>query len=199
MASEKHSQSTVGWWLGWILLTIVSFFVSCYFWTKFIAAHVGRMQDPGVPILWVAAVFGTWMVLLVPLIIVMYNKVDKAYEDARITRETAAFDKAKNTLRVKSVLVADSERLLSTSLSQKLKKIPETIRHGHLVTAVLRDGRKIENVFIRDKKDVLGIYGADSLPFKISDIVDLEMADAGRWPDFKTENWLRLDGAGKTE
>ena len=67
------------------------------------------------------------------------------------------------------------------------------------MTAVLRDGRKIENVFIRDKKDVLGIYGVDSLPFKISDIVDLETADAGRLPDFKAENWLRLDGAGETE
>ncbi len=67
------------------------------------------------------------------------------------------------------------------------------------MTAVLRDGRKIENVFIRDKKDVLGIYGVDSLPFKISDIVDLETADEGRLPDFKAENWLRLDGAGETE
>lgn len=196
MASEKSSQSTVGWWLGWILLTIVSFFVSCYFWTKFIAAHVGRMQDPGVPILWVAAVFGTWMVLLVPLIIVMYHKVDKAYEDARIARETAAFEKAKNAFRVKSILVADSDRLLSKSLSQKLKKIPETIKHGHLVTAVLRDGRKIENVFIRDKKDVLGVYGVDSLPFRIRDIVDLETTAFDCLPDFKAEKWLRLDGIG---
>ena len=194
----KSSQSTVGWWLGWIGLTIVSFFVSCYFWTKFIASHVGSMQEPGVPILWVAAVFGTWMVLLVPLIIVMYAKVDKAYEDARMARETTAFEKREKSLPFKSIWVEDSERILSKPLSKKLKKIPETIRHGHLMTAVLRDGRKIENVFIRDKKDVLGIYGVDSLPFKISDIVDLETADAGRWPDFKTENWLRLDGAGET-
>ena len=195
---KKTSESTVAWWLGWILLTILSFFASCYFWTKFIASHVGSMQEPGVPILWVAAVFGTWMVLLVLLIIVMYAKVDKAYEDARMVREKAAFEKRALSLPFKSIWVEASERILSKSLSQKLKKIPETIRHGHLMTAVLRDGRKIENVFIRDKKDVLGIYGVDSLPFKISDIVDLETADAGRWPDFKTENWLRLDGAGET-
>lgn len=193
----KSSQSTVGWWLGWILLTIASFFASCYFWTKFIAAHIGSMREPGVPILWVAAVFGTWMTLLVPLIIVMYAKVDKAYEDGRMARETAAFEKKEKSLPFKSVRVEDSERILNVPLSQKLKKIPETIKHGHLMTAVLRDGRKIENVFIRDKKDVLGIYGVDSLPFKISDIVDLETADASRWPDFKAENWLRLDGAGE--
>jgi len=189
----------VGWWLGWILLTIASFFASCYFWTKFIATHVGSMQEPGVPILWVAAVFGTWMTLLVPLIIVMYAKVDKAYEDARITRETAAFEKIEKSLPFKSILIEDSERILSKPLSQKLKKIPETIKHGHLMTAVLRDGRKIENVFIRDKKDVLGVYGVDSLPFKISDIVDLETTDADCLPDFKAENWLRLDGAGEPQ
>ena len=194
----KTSQSTVAWWLGWIGLTIASFFVSCYFWTKFIARHVGGMQEPGVPILWVAAVFGTWMILLVPLIIVMYSKVDKAYEDARIAREKTAFEKREKSLPFKSILIEDSERILSKPLSQKLKKIPETIRRGHLMTAVLRDGRRIENVFIRDKKDVLGIYGVDSLPFKISDIVDLETADKAALPDFKTENWLRLDGAGET-
>ena len=62
------------------------------------------------------------------------------------------------------------------------------------MTAVLRDGRKIENVFIRDKKDVLGVYGVDSLPFRIRDIVDLETAELDRLPNFKAENWLRLDG-----
>src|SRR3990167_5619830 len=88
MRKESAKEYPVLWWVGWIVLTIASFFVSCYFWTGFIAKHVGPMDQNGVPILWVAAVFGSWMVLLVPLIIVMYNKVDRSYEDARMHRES---------------------------------------------------------------------------------------------------------------
>src|SRR5687768_2772555 len=102
MKQEKDGNYTVLWWIGWITLTIISFFISCYFWTGFIAKYVGSMDKPGVPIVWVTAVFGTWMVLLVPLIVIMYSKVDKAYEDARLKRETDAFNKAKAEFKVKS-------------------------------------------------------------------------------------------------
>ena len=196
--AKKDGQSTVLWWIGWILLTILSFFISCYFWTGFIARHVGGMEKPGVPILWVTAVFGSWMVLLVPLIIVMYSKVDKAYEDARIVRESAAFKKAQDSFRIKSISLEDSKRRLSDGLQKKLKKIPRAIKHGHLVTVRLRDGKKFENVFVRDNRDVLGIYGLDRLPFEIGDIVDLEPADLDALPNFKEEGWLRLDGAGES-
>ena len=91
MTRSNGGRQTVFWWIGWIVLTILSFFLSCFFWTRHIALHVGPMSQPGVSILWISAVFGTWMLLLVPLIIVMYNKVDKAYEDARIVRETTQF------------------------------------------------------------------------------------------------------------
>ena len=86
-ASKEHP---VLWWIGWIALTIVAFFIPCYAWTKFFAMHAGTMDKPGMPALWVTAVFGTWMIFLVPLIIVMYNKVDRAYEDARNARERQA-------------------------------------------------------------------------------------------------------------
>ena len=155
------------------------------------------MDKPGVPVLWVCAVFGSWMVLLVPLIILMYSKVDKAYEDARISRETAQFEKAKQDFRVPNVFIENDQRLLKKELTVKLKKYPETIRRGHLVTAALSNGQKIDNVFILDKKEVLGIYGAKSLSFNIQDIVDVvPVAPDAKIPDFKTEEWLRLDGVG---
>src|SRR5689334_14637964 len=89
MSRKDHS---VLWWIGWIVLTILTFFAAYALWTPIIASRVGPMSQPGVPMLWVAAVFGTWMVFLVPLIILMYNKVDRAYEDARINRERLAKD-----------------------------------------------------------------------------------------------------------
>jgi hypothetical protein len=195
MAQKGSSQSVV-WWVGWILLTIATFFLSSYFWTGFIANHVGPMSQRGVPILWVTAVFGSWMVLLVPLIIVMYNKVDKAYEDARIAREKRQFERARNEFNIKSVFIEENERLLAPNLQAKLKKIPETIKRGHLVTALLRDGRKISNVFVKNRREVLGVYGLDPLSFEIKDIVDLEPAVWEEVPAFTYENWLRLDGVG---
>ena len=190
----KKNSSTVLWWLGWITLTIVSFFVASWFWTGFIAERVGDMQKPGVPILWISAVFGTWMVFLIPLIIVMYHKVDKAYEDARIAREKARLGSTPKEFNVKSIHVDDSQRLLRKELTGKLRSYPEAIRRGHLVTAVLKDGRRVENVFVLNRKNVLGVYGVEDLTFRIGDIVDVEPADLDHLPDFKTENWLRLDG-----
>ncbi len=197
MTMKKNSGvAAVLWWIGWISLTVVSFFVSCYFWTHMIARHVGTMDKPGVPILWVAAVFGSWMVLLVPLIILMYGKVDKAYEDVRIARQTRDLEKAKTEFRVRCVQVDDKDRLLKKDLSVKLKGVPEAVKRGHLLTATLKNGRKVPHVFVMDKKDVLGVYGVERLDFDIRDIVDVEPADLDRLPDFKAEQWLRLDGVG---
>jgi hypothetical protein len=192
----KKGNSSVIWWVAWILLTIGSFFVSAHFWTWVIAEKVGSMYQPGVPILWVTAVFGSWMILLVPLIVVMYNNVDKAYDDARIRREKLALKQAEHPLLFKSIFVAESQRLLREDLTKKLKKLPPVMRGGHLVTAILQDGRKIENVFIASRSQVLGIYGYDHLPFDANQIVDLEPANMDRLPHFKIEQWLRLDGVG---
>lgn len=195
MEMSKSDIRMIFWWFGWIGLTIVTFFVSAWFWTGFLGDRIGGMDNPRYAMTWVAAVFGSWMVLLVPLIVLMYNKVDKAYEDVRIARETKEFEKAKNEFKVRAILVDEKKRLLRPELSAKLKRSPETVRGGHLVTAVLKDGRRVENIFIAGKKEVLGVYDAETLSFDIADIVDLELAGTSL-PDFKTERWLRLDGVG---
>ncbi len=197
--SDSSGKSTVLWWIGWIVLTIVAFFISCYFWTGIIARHVGPMDKPGVPIVWVSAVFGTWMVLLVPLIVIMYSKVDKAYEDARITRESKAQKKAQAEFGAQSVFVEKEKRLLPAEISKQLKKWPETIRGGHLVSLVLKNGKRIDNVFIYDKKEVLGVYGYETMPFAVADIQVMELADGDAMPNFEAKRWLRLDGAGSFE
>lgn len=193
---KKEKDATILWWMGWITLTVATFFVAGWFWTGFIADHYGPMSRPGAPLLWVTAVFGSWMVLLVPLIILMYNKVDKAYEDARIARETSAFNKAKETFKIKSVLVEENDRRLGRTITEKLKKMPEAVRRGHLVTALLKNGRRVENVFVLDKKWLLGVYGEDHPTFQAVDISDVEPTDLDRLPDFKASEWLRLDGVG---
>ena len=114
---KKRSDNTVLWWIGWITLTILTFFASSYLWTGFIATHVGGMDQKGVPLIWVASVFGTWMILLVPLIVIMYNKVDRVYEDTRIKREKTAEGARRAASGIKFDPLPESEDRKSTRLN----------------------------------------------------------------------------------
>lgn len=184
---SKSGGQTILWWIVWITLTIVSFFVASAFWTPLIARHFGSIHESKNAVIWVAAVFGTWIIFLVPLIVFMYQKVDKAYDDARIRREKSA-----NQFR--SISVEKSKRMLSSELSNKLAQYPNTIEGGQLVTVVLKNGDKISNVFVANRDEILGIYNAREFSFEGKEVADVEINDMSRPPFFVTANWLRLDG-----
>lgn len=189
MATGKSKGTqTILWWVAWITLTIVSFFAAAAFWTPIIAHSLGSVRESRNAIIWVTAVFGTWMVFLVPLIVFMYQKVDKAYEDARIRREN-------NANRFRSILVPEEKRRIPESVSQKLAKLPLTISGGHLVNITLENGAQVPNVFISECREVLGVYNARELTFEAKDIRDFELVDMNTPPVFLTTSWLRLDGA----
>ena len=190
---DKQDESTVTWWLIWISLTIGSFFLAVWFWTPFIASHFGSIKNPTTSLLWIIAVFGSWLVILIPLMIFMYQKVDKAYEDARIRRESRT-QKFSDPVKIKALYVDESKRQLPKALSEKLKNVPQTIKGGHLITAILKNGRKIENVFIARRKEILGLYDAETLSFDPEDIANFELTDLTHPPDFTQKIWLRLDG-----
>ena len=190
---DRQDETTVTWWLIWISLTIGSFFLAVWFWTPFIASHFGSIKNPTNALLWIIAVFGTWLVALTPLMIIMYRKVDKAYEDARIRRELRA-EKFKDPVKIKAIFVQEPRRRLPKTLTAQLKKQPQTIKGGHLITAILKDGRKIEHVFIAQGKELLGIYDQEELTFQADDIASFELTDLTHPPDFTQKTWLRLDG-----
>lgn len=191
---SQQDETHVTWWIGWIALTIATFFASAGFWTWFFAKGGRSIQEPGRAAHWVFAVFGTWMVTLIPLIIVMYQKVDRAYENARLRRE----ENQTALPRPKSIYLDLSKRKLPASLIQKLKKCPPTLKKGshlgHLVSVILKDGQRFENVFVANRTEILGIYGHDSLPFESDQVRDLEPADLEKVVSFTEQNWLRLDG-----
>ena len=190
---QEAGKSQLVWWLIWICATIGSFFLAAFFWTGIIAARVGPMTKPGAPVLWVVAVFGTWMLFLIPLIVVMYRKVDKAYEDARIRREAARTKLEASPPPFRTAHLEPSRRMLVKPLRKKLAGMPPAIRGGHLVTAILRDGRRIDHVFVADRKEMLGVYDHERPTFDASDIVDVVAADLECLPDFLPGRWLRLD------
>lgn len=201
MTSNPSSRQTSGlkavtWWMAWIAVTIVSFFVSCWFWTGFLARNYGTMDKPGAPILWVTAVFGTWMILLVPLIVVMYAKVDKAYEDARINREGSAYDKTRRAMGVRCLDIPQRDRRLSESHRRQLRRIPQTIRNGHLVSLVLQGGRTVRYAFILNGAELAGVYAESDPRVLASQIEEILPVPAGEIPDFEASGWVRLDGVG---
>lgn len=179
-------------WVIWIILTIGSFFLAAAFWTPVIARYYGTIRETKTAVLWISAVFGSWMAMLLPLIVIMYQKVDKAYEDARLRREKAA-------MKFRSIWVEKSKRLLPDAVSAKIDPWPETIEGGRLVTVILKDGRKIPHVFIAGSREILGIYDFTDLPFEGGDVVDAEPANLENLPQFFAAHWLRLDGVGLPE
>jgi len=191
-ASAKKSGSwSVLWWVVWIILTIGSFFAASAFWTPIIAKHFGSIRETKAASMWILAVFGTWMVMLLPLIVVMYQKVDKAYDDVRIRREKAA-------LRFRSIYVDTAKRILPENVSEKMIGWPETIEGGHLISVILQDGRRIPHVFIKDRREILGLYNYTSLPFEGKDVTEVEQEDPKEVAYSFTTNWLRMDGVSPT-
>lgn len=197
--SSNPRATTVGWWLGWITLTIVSFFISCAGWTWAIARHYGTMDRPGAPLVWVAAVFGTWMVILLPLIVVMYRKVDQAYEDARIAREKAKESKVLLASGVRFASVERALRTLPRDVTLKLKRVPWTLHNGHLVHLRLRDGSWMRNVFVLNRREIAGLYGSQARPFDASSAVDVQAADPSELPEAGGQGWLRLEAPEDAE
>lgn len=66
MTPKDHSSFL--WWLGWIVLAITALIGSGSFWTWAIPRTLGDFTNPAVTMLWLIAVFGTWMILLIPFI-----------------------------------------------------------------------------------------------------------------------------------
>lgn len=198
---ESPSRDTSGlravaWWTAWIGVTIVSFFVSCWFWTGFLSRHYGTMDRPGAPILWVTAVFGTWMILLVPLIVIMYAKVDKAYEDARLNREESAYEKTRCAMGVRCLDIPIADRRLDEAMRRRLKRIPPTIRNGHLVRLRLADGRTVPYAFVLEGRELAGVYGERNPRLSARQITELDPVAPADIPDFEASGWVRLDGVG---
>ena len=192
--SKKSSDGlkTVFWWVVWMTLTIASFFVACFFWTPIIAAKFGPIHQMKTSIIWVSMVFGTWILFLVPLIIVMYAKVDKAYEDARMKREKAQ-------LRFKTLNLPKNLRTLPSHLAKKLNEVPETIESGHLVSIILKNGKKFPYVFVASRSEIIGIYDQKELPFTMNEIEDIRPETFENAPRFLTTQWLRLDGVSAAD
>lgn len=182
---NDDQERAVDAWLAAMGIFIGLLVASCLFWSWRLADRV-QLNDGFDPV-WSKAVFGTWLFLLIPLLIWMYRKADDIMKTALVRQGVVAPS-------FKTAVIPRSERLLPEALAEKLKKIPPTLPRGHIVTVVLKNGERIPDVFVLDAREIAGVYDRDSFDFEPSQIVDVELIQSEQLPAYEEAKWLRLDG-----
>lgn len=170
-------------WLAGMGLFIGLLMASALFWSLRFRANLAdtRSFHPE----WLRSVLGSWLFLALPFLVVMYRSADRIFK-------TALLRQTQTGPRFRSIFIERSHRILSHGLAEKLGRIPETMEGAHLVHLLLKDGRRIPNVFILNRREILGVYDRTELGFDLKDAADLEAVRP--LPVFEESKWLRLDG-----
>lgn len=180
---NTDEEKAVDAWLSGLGLFIGLLLVTCVFWTWKLRALVtdnGRFDT-----VWLKRVIGTWLLLLLPFLVLLYRKADRIFKEAVIRQSEIKS-------RFRSIFIERAKRILPDTVSESLKKIPETLDKGHVVTLLLKDGRKIENAFVLNSKEILGLYDADEINFEAQEVMEARAVE--KIPVYEESKWLRLDG-----
>lgn len=178
-------ERSVDLWLFGMGTFIGLLILSSFSWSVFFKEHLGRnFSGGGFNPVWAKAVFGSWLFLLMPFLIFMYRRADQIFKEA-IVRQTQTGPK------FRTLLVEKSKRRLPEKVAFKMKIFLPTLREGHLVNLILKDGRKIPDVFVMND-EILGVYDRLELGFNTHEITDIE--PVGEMPPYEETKWLRLDG-----
>lgn len=135
---------------------------------------------------WAKAVMATWLVFLLPFLAWMYRRADQIFRHAT-ERQQARGPK------FRTVHVAQIKRKLPAVLTRKLQTMTPTLDRGHLLTAQLKDGRRIPHIFVMNGSEILGVYDHAAFDFEVLDIETIELMDPAALPAYDESKWLRLD------
>ena len=179
--NDDQEKAVDAWFQGMSIL-IAALVLDTLFWSL-------RMREainaPGLDRAWIKNTGGTWLLALVPLAAFMYRRADVIFRRAD--------QKQSYSPNYQRTVVPLEERTLSNEISQKLRSFPETLPHGHMVSVLLNDGRKISHVFIKYRREIAGVYDRSELGFRSSDIKDVDPTNAENWPVVEESKWLRID------
>jgi len=182
---NDDQEKAVDAWLAGMATFIGLLIVSAFFWSWRFKSRLSG-ADGGMDTVWAKAVFGSWLAMLIPFLIVMYRQADRIFKTAE-ARQTY-------TPQFKSLFIDPSRRQLPQALADKIKKMPETLPQGHVVNLRLKGGRAIPHVFIFKAREVLGIYDAHSVDWAAQDIEDVEIVKTDNLSVYDENRWTRLDG-----
>jgi len=124
---------------------------------------------------------------LIPFLVVMYRKADTLFKEAH-QRQTSRGPKFKSTL------IEKAARQLPSEIGDQISQFPEMLENGRIVTLKLKDGREIQDVFVINSREVIGLYARENMDFKTEDVVGVQAVDAQNLPAYDETRWLRLDG-----
>lgn len=173
-------------WLKGMVFYIGVLIVSSLTWSVVFRSGLHR-SGGGLYGPWLKAVLATWLLTLIPFLVVMYQKADLLFKEAH-ARQTSRGPKFQSTLIEKAV------RQLPPAIADQISGFPEMLENGRIVTLKLKDGREIQDVFVINSREVIGLYGRDSMDFKTEDVIDVRAVDAQSLPAYEETRWLRLDG-----
>ena len=181
---NQDQEKAVDAWLQGMAVFIALLVVSAAAWSWVFRM---RIAAAGIDGTWMKAVFGSWLLCAMPLLVFMYRKADQILKDATLRQSHAA-------PRFKTDFVEKAKRRLPPEAIRQLQGAKPALPRGHIVTAVLRDGTRIPDVFVMDGTEVLGVYKRERLDFNIADITAVEPVPPEKLPPYEETLWLRLDG-----
>ncbi len=181
---NTDQEKAVDAWLAGFGSFIGAFVASEFLWALILKDRISP-NTPGLDPLWMKAVFSTWLVILIPLMIWMYRSADTIFKTAN-ERQT-------HQPSFQVLWVAPEKRVLSPALSSKLAHIKPTLPGGHVVRGRLKNGEVLENLFVLNGKEIVGAYGLQITDFDASRFEDIEVMDIRDIPPYEESRWIRFN------
>ncbi len=182
---NDDQEKAVDAWLAGMAIFIGLLIASAFFWSWVWRARIAAGQNAAPDAQWLKSVFSTWLVVLIPFLVVLYQKADRIFKTAE-TRQAYI-------PRFQRAAVQETQRMLSPDWSRRLAELPQVLPGGQVVLVMLKDGRKVPHVFIYRHREIKGIYGVSTMDWSASDIVDIKAISKNSLPPYIEEKWLRVD------
>jgi len=181
---NDDQEKAVDAWLAGFGSFIGAFVASEFIWALVLKDRISP-NIPGVDPLWLKAVFSTWLVILLPLLVWLYRSADTIFKTAN--------EKQTRAPEFKVLWIAPEKRTLSSALAAKLSNTKQTLPGGHVVRGRLRSGEVLDHLFVLNGTEVVGAYDLHKPDFDASQFEDIEVIDPRQIPPYEESRWVRFN------
>ena len=181
---NTDQENSVDAWLTGMGFFIGLFVLSAFFWSWALKARIFP-DTPGLDPVWMKAVFASWLVILIPLLIWMYRSADAIFKTANERKSIEP--------RFKAHWIDPEKRLLPAALAEKVRSHKPTLPGAHVVTGRLKSGEFLPHLFILNAKEVIGAYDPQKIDLDASQLEDVIVLDPSKLPVYDESKWVRFN------
>jgi hypothetical protein len=181
---NDDQERAVDAWLTGLGCFIGLFVSSAFLWDVAMRERL-LLNERGIDPVWMKAVFGTWLAILIPLLIWMYRSADRLFRTANERQSYSPGFKAQ--------WIDPKRRQLPEPLLAKLRGFRPTLPGGHLVRVTLKDGSSLAHVFVLLNGEVAGVYDYALKDFDASQVVDIRSLSSEILPVYDESKWVRFN------